>query len=191
MSRVAVNSPRLSITTLMVVVAIIALDIAALRALFAHNPMLPIGLCLIGIALHVGLFQLARSRDKARAFWTGFIACGLVSAMSFAWGMLFPRFVDLARTGAPLRTPSSAMGQLWMLYAEHVAIGLDSLPFLSRFLRRMRPGSITNWGLLAVIWSLPQFLVALIGGVLARLLYRPRGRTVAAGEPATLLSERA
>src|SRR5262249_37389268 len=76
--RDAMKLPRVSIARLMVIVAIIALNIAATRAFMRWEWS---GLFLIGLALQVGLLGLIRCRIGSRAFWWGFEAFGLASAL--------------------------------------------------------------------------------------------------------------
>ena len=65
---------RRSLAWMMAVVAIVAADLAALRATL---PIIPNpGLVVMVLVLEVGLFRWASRQGEARAFWVGFEASG-------------------------------------------------------------------------------------------------------------------
>ena len=67
---------RRSLARTMALVAVIAADLAALRACL---PMIPNpGLVLMVLVLEVGLFRVSSRRGEARAFWIGFEVSGWV-----------------------------------------------------------------------------------------------------------------
>jgi hypothetical protein len=171
--RDAVKLPRVSIARMMVLVGVVAVDIAATRSLFAYNSEMLIGVALGVIALQIGLFRLIRGQGRARVFWSGFIAAGLMAMMTFVWAMMFPEILGLTSTGALVRTPGSTLYTVWHGYssfvAEHVIMPLLYDP-------RINPGidgdSILGGlfiaGIRSVVWFLPQLLMAVVGGLLAR-----------------------
>ena len=70
----------------MAVIALIAADFAALRAILPRIPN-P-GLVIMILVLEVGLFRLASQRGSARRFWLGFEIAGwtyVITCEVFAW----------------------------------------------------------------------------------------------------------
>ena len=70
----------------MAVIAFIAADFAALRAIFPRMPN-P-GLVIMILVLEVGLFRMVSQRGVARMFWLGFEVAGwayVITAEVFAW----------------------------------------------------------------------------------------------------------
>jgi hypothetical protein len=161
-----VKLPRLSIAKMMIFVVVIALDFAIIRALAAYNPFLPVAVALIGFALQAGVFVRFHSQGRRRAFLTGFLAFGTMAMTTAIWAIVFAPNIGIAHdpsTGETITRiiPGSAMWSLWSGYVEFIATFLgehldvafdlmDILPFL--------------------IWSLPQFLIALSGGFLTGLI---------------------
>jgi hypothetical protein len=78
--------PRLTISKLTVVVAVVAVNLAAGRALLADEAML-YGVGLSGLTLQLASFRLLRCRGRSRAFWRGFVLAGAATLMSFTWGL--------------------------------------------------------------------------------------------------------
>jgi hypothetical protein len=142
--------PRISIARLMIIVAIVAADLAALLATLPAIPN-P-GLALMVVILEVGLLVAVARRGAARRFWVGFEAFGwsYVLACFFfnrtAWRLargLFEGYVLGAKVGTP--------GEMWQF--------------------------ILFSGCLQLVLSL---VVALAGGLLCRRLMRgvPNGGIV-------------
>src|SRR4051794_13140294 len=77
--------PRLSIRMLMIIVGVLALDFAAVRFLLDDNYGFLVAAVPSGLALHVGLLLIHRSRGRVRAFLIGFVASGLMAMMSLVW----------------------------------------------------------------------------------------------------------
>jgi hypothetical protein len=77
---------RCSLGWAMAVVAVIATDLAALRATLPRIPNF--GLVVMILVLEVGLFGQASRQGAARAFWIGFEVAGwayVVTCSVFAW----------------------------------------------------------------------------------------------------------
>jgi hypothetical protein len=122
--------PRRSLARTMAVIAIIAVDLAALRSTL---PMIPNpGLVVMVLVLEMGLFRAAYRRVEARAFWVGFEASGwlyVLASSAYARALwrssrsLFERMI----LGRPIGTPSE-MNQflLFALFAGvlQLAFGL-------------------------------------------------------------------
>jgi hypothetical protein len=165
--------PRFSIGWLMIVVGLIALNLSAGRVLLAIEPWLLIGVAPAGIALQWAAFRLIGSRGRARAFWAGFLAAGVLAAWSLVGAMLFRTSLNIAinrTTGqySTLTTPGSrAADQAWAAwkgYVDFVEDGLARLPSTAGILRR-HDASAAVAGV--VVAFLPQFGIALAGGGLA------------------------
>jgi hypothetical protein len=78
---------RFSIATLMVIVGVVALNLAALQFWSpSSEPSLFTGRVLMSIALQVGLFCLIRSRRTGhRTFWWGFVSFGLAALFTLIY----------------------------------------------------------------------------------------------------------
>jgi hypothetical protein len=169
--------PRFSIAELMTVVGIVALDVAASRALLEDNGLLG-GVAPMGLTLGIGAYWLIRCRGRVPSFWAGFLAFGAMAMMSFL-GAALSRPVDSIaidpKTGQAVVTtiPGSTIWSLWAGYGRFVFKALegltdsewiigdggdphghDGIPFITK----------------AFILSLPQLVFAVAGGVVARLL---------------------
>jgi multisubunit Na+/H+ antiporter MnhG subunit len=158
--------PRFSIARLMVVVGVIALNIAAVRALFSYGLEMFAGAALSGIVLQIGLFRFKRNRDGRRAFWAGFVVCGLMAMIVFISAMRFPDILRRTKTGTIIRTPGSS---LYLIcndgYANFVT---DQIGFISNSIL----GDAFYLGIRAIVWFLPQLLAAVAGGLLTSLIDR-------------------
>ncbi len=83
------NRSRVTISTLAAVVAVVAVNLAAGRALIADQTML-CGVGLLGLSLQVAFLQLLRCRERSRAFWRGFLLAGTATLVLFTWGLSRP-----------------------------------------------------------------------------------------------------
>jgi hypothetical protein len=111
----------------MAVIAIIAVDLAALRSTL---PMIPNpGLVVMVLVLEVGLFRAASRRAEARAFWVGFEASGwlyVLASSAYARALwrtsrsLFERMI----LGRPIGTPSEMNRALLFAGVLQLAFGL-------------------------------------------------------------------
>lgn len=101
--RNAVERAPITLARLMVIVGIIAVEIAGFRAVLHRSAELALGLAVTGFACQFGLFCAGRCSGRARAFWAGFVAIGLVMMATFAWGICFPE---------------SPMNDLWASYTH-------------------------------------------------------------------------
>jgi hypothetical protein len=85
----AMIAPRLTIAKLAVLVAVVAVDLAAGRALLAGETLL-FGVGLFGLSLQLAAFRFLWSRGRPRAFWLGFLLAGAATLASFLWGLPRP-----------------------------------------------------------------------------------------------------
>jgi hypothetical protein len=152
--KIPVKRAQLSLTTLLALVGLAALDFALARMAFLEYRHMTVGLCLIVLVVQWGTFGMILGPIQVRAFCAGFVAAGALAACSY---MIFRM------------CPDSWIAMAWACYARFVEYAIKHLPFLCH---RMRGG----WdnpifaGVIAVFAFLPQFGAALIGGVSASLL---------------------
>ena len=105
-------------------------------------------------ALQFGVFQAVRGRGRARGFWVGFVAFGFATMLSFVWSAAFRE-----------STPSL----LWIAYTKHANRFLNSVSHVWDFYNRTRIHPVLV-ATLALVWSVPQLVIALVGGLVARSL---------------------
>lgn len=145
---------QLSLTTLVVLIGALALDLAWLRMAFIEYRHLTIGLSLIALVVQLGAFAMIFGPTEIRAFCAGFVAFGALAASSY---IIFRQ------------CPESWIAMAWAFYARFVEYCIKHLPFLCHRVRG-------DWndpffaGVIAVFAFLPQLGAALIGGVSASLL---------------------
>ena len=83
--------------------------------------------------------------------------------MSFVYAMMVPRIVGYNRsTGRFSKLP----GPPWVSYDNYIFEKIDP-PLLSL---GVKPGSISIIAVEAVVWAIPQLLIAAAGGLLALLI---------------------
>ena len=156
---------RSAVARLMAWVAVVAANLAAARALPEdENRALLAGVAPMGLALQAGLFLAIRRRGRLRAFWLGFVACALGSLATFAFATIrVPQVKYRSQPGGRLLIFS---GPPWNGY-HHLAF--DSLNDWLMGLG-VRQGTDRLFVAEVVIYSLPQLLIGLAGGVAGLLL---------------------
>lgn len=142
------RTTRMSLAGLMIVVAVIALNVAAVRAALSSENrsilLLPYQCAPMALATQAGLYFAALARHRRRLFWLGFTASGIAAALSLVtW---FPGTANLWRS--------------YFLWVEGLYV---RSPEVSRFVAGHR-GLHSVVSLL--IYSVPQFVVAVAGGFL-------------------------
>ena len=152
--------PRITLARLMVVVGLIAVEIAVARSLYLLNVELALGLALMGLASQFGLLRAIRDRGSARAFWSGFVVTSLAAMGAFAWGACFE---------------DSGLFRLWDVYTGLADEVLAAIPHAPSFYDG--GGNDLAIGVAAAVaWFLPQFLASIIGGVSVALVARMKAR---------------
>lgn len=158
---------RFSVSRLMVLVGIIALNLAAARGLAASSEDLMVGVIPTVLVLQVALFCLIRTRGRRRAFWVGFLMAGLLAVLSLVGANQFSGSLALATdavTGGTRIVVYDAyfgckqMDAIWTAYVDTVVQWFPNLPVYP----------LVD----AVVLLIPQMLAALIGGLLAWLTKR-------------------
>jgi hypothetical protein len=167
-----VTFKRITIAKTMVIVAIVALNAAIARALWDRNPEVLIGVAITGLAVEWAFFCFMRGHHRSRAFWLGFALLGSVALGSFVVGMSVPReVVGTAVVAGKIRYLNvSSLSALWMRYATLVSDHLET--WLPRFGIGTDLGPVAVISIKAVIWSLPQLFLAIVGGSAVWLLSR-------------------
>lgn len=87
--REARKTPCVTVSHLVVLVAVVAVNLAVARSLPADEMRL-YGVGPMGLALQVAAFRLLRNRGRSRAFWAGFLVSGAAALASFVWGLARP-----------------------------------------------------------------------------------------------------
>jgi hypothetical protein len=151
---------RITLARLMIVVAVVGVDLAALILAWRHQDIeLIAGLAPTGFVCQVGLLFAVLRSGRWRAFWAGFVIFGCAMMATFAWGMYFTE---------------SAACDAWVWYMERgmeLSAGLPDSPFWS---------AVGGDREFAVILSLPQLAVACAGGLVFFLVAQVMRRFVRA-----------
>jgi hypothetical protein len=179
---------RVSLRALMVIVGLLAVDLAIVRAFWGSRHNVLSGIALMVLVLNAGILCLIRTRGLARTFWAGFLLAGLLAAASFAWAATYPKasatFLDQA-TARPVTIHSSGapLSDEWDNYLDFAEEQIESLP------DRWNPfvqGKVAEAVADAGIAFAPQLVVALAGGLLVWLLALvARGRSMGLTQPAS------
>jgi len=126
--------PRLHVRTVMLLVAVVAIDVTAIRAVFSKAMTFGVGLSAlintipIALALNFGLLSILRSRGRAQVFWVGFLVCGSTTMMSSAWAALTPAGSVHPTTGAPNKILHGST--MWLLWNSHFDFTVNCLKAL-------------------------------------------------------------
>ncbi len=175
--------PRLHVRTVMIVVAVVAIDFTAIRAVFSKAMTFGGGLSAlintipIGLALNFGLLRILRTRGRAQVFWVGFLVSGALTMMSSAWAALTPAGSVHPTDGTPnYILHGSTIWWLWNSYFDFTvnclkALGFDIRSFSPPSLDKPGIGFITIVGLMSFI---PQLVIALVGATVARSIIPSR-----------------
>jgi hypothetical protein len=182
---------RFSIAKLMIIVGVVALNLAAIQIWSpSSEPALFTGRFLMFIALQAGLFCLIRSRRAGyRTFWRGFLSFGLAAFITSV-------FIDLS--GALPIDFNPIDSYLFDAMDRYLAVTYDLLARLCMFIpdpylrSRLRTVSVVSENTFTChfvydcVSFLLQFFVALCGGALTSLTVRLFGKP-ATGSPDSYL----
>jgi hypothetical protein len=167
------NPNRLTVARMMRIVCLIAANFAAAQMLFPSYRQTLLGIMPAAVGLQVAILLRRRARGRARAFWTEFLLFGALALGSFVWAMTFPRSIGITTFRDPgtgkvitrtVVTPGSPMSRVWDSYGRFVNEQLERFDFFTDVLQS-RGGFL--YTILALIWLLPQWLIAALGGLLA------------------------
>ncbi len=157
--------PRFTISSLALLIGVVAVNLAVFRAVFPYGREATFEVVLAGVALQVAVFQTVRTRGRSRIFWVGFIVFGVLGVMTCVWPLYRPPTGYLSPLPAPNsfvfveQTPASYAWTLWFLYAHSV---------FSWF----RPLEASDVGC-ALVWFVPILSFSLAGGLLATMTHTP------------------
>jgi hypothetical protein len=150
--------PRFTIARVMAATAVFAVNAALLRAFLVQEMFY--GAIVAIVVLQAGVVALVRSRGRARGFWVGFEAFGVLAILALFSCELFP---EMAVARALMAYINFAIKLVASLLPAWVA---DEL--------------IDNHqnGLLVAVYALPELAAALLGGVLGACWvgFRSRGQ---------------
>ncbi len=142
---------------LMAAIALIAVEFAAFRFIMDYDSDILVFVALSGLVLQFGIFLAIRSRNRARAFWTGFVAFGAAAAFSFYYGLE----VDPAE---------STVAALWYEYLALVSEFTGITVLQSGFTISPSPPTayeiIVSQAEISIIFTLPQLIIGLVGGLM-------------------------
>lgn len=163
------STGRLSIARLMLVIAIIAINIAAARAILPDHIEILVGVALMWLGLQIALVRMFDQRGERQAFWAGFLVFGFLAISSYVWAMMFPSTLLVTPGGPVIETPGSPVYPIWNGY-----LGL-LISFLEGMVGRGADKvAVLALGLiLMIVWiALPQGVTAISGGFLFRRIFR-------------------
>jgi hypothetical protein len=149
--------PRLSIAKVMAGIVVVAINIAIGRAMYGSNTMLLFLVAPMGFACQLALLCWAAGPRGPRSFWAGFAASSL---------LMMPLSVWIFTSGAYRQE----IGALWMMIASAI------VPSAVRDNDRHVLGP-----LFMIAWTLPQLILAMVGGGLLRRLAGPVSKPARAG----------
>jgi hypothetical protein len=164
-----------SIGRLMVLVAVLAVNIGAMKALIPDRLDTLVGSALIWIVLQVALVRLIQGRD--RAFWGGVLAFGTLSLASYVWAMLTPASIGIAPNGSRVVVGGSPAFWVWDVYMRTA----------DRLIAPLTGRAGLGLGIVIVLFTawmfLPHAAIAVSGGLLCRWFFEGRARGEGLGAP--------
>jgi hypothetical protein len=163
---------RPTITRLMALIGLVAINSVVGRAVFfgPHFYLLFDSVIIIPV-LQFAIWRAIRSRDRKCAFWIGFVVLGTIAWVSFIVGELSPRGQRFAPQGTLYINFGSSMYEAWNGYADAVFARLTPLLANCQF-DPDGSGTFMFVAACALVWTVPQLAIALLGGHLFAGLYR-------------------
>jgi hypothetical protein len=175
-----IRLPHFRLSMLMMIVALVAVDFGAIRAIFIYEPIAGLGLLAliqtvpIGLALNYGLIRFVVTKDCSRAFWMGFFVCGIMAMSVIGWAVLTPPGWGPSPTGIPnkIRHESTT----WVVWNTYFVFVVKCLGFLNFDYRSIAPKSLDHLGIGFIAFAgffaiLPSITIALLGGLMARSIF--------------------
>lgn len=151
---------RLTLRLMMTVVAVISLNLAALRALIgSRRPDLAVGGWASLVVLEVGFYHVLADRDRSRVFWLGFIAGGLFAIIPILANIYIPQ--------SPLTAP-------WLVEDRLVHVPLEDMRNAIFQCQSPEVHRITGS---ALVWSEIPTVVILISGATGSIALEIHRRT--------------
>lgn len=156
--------PRVTITHLAVVVAVVAVNLAVGRNPLRDKQAFHFA-AVAAVAIQFGVYKLVRSR--ARIFWAGFVAGGALALTTIFW----THYLEPAPE--PL-SPRWVVWNAWEAYSMGSAAADTRLRKEFPFLPLPKIGLFWEVEVMLIIYF-PQLVIALTAGFLARLIFRRGG----------------
>jgi hypothetical protein len=168
-----VSLPRISIAKLLVVVAVVALNLAVVRAVRDHDREFSIfcGVPLGAVALTTAFLLLIRSRSSSRAFWAGFLAFSLLALAVYLEASLDPPTYQPSKPGGTgfdmvMTRPGSTM---WHVLDRYLSTVFQLLrPYVGDPFDQRTQSVLLR----CVVNYLPQGVVAATGGFACWIVVR-------------------
>ena len=149
---------QLTIARLMLAILVIGINAALIRAFFEW---MFTGVILLFFAMQLGFFLLSRSQGQARRFWVGFELAAIAVVLAMCWCGLF---VDSALNGCV---------DAYTVFALDTVV--ESPPISARVADSLLSLPPDSPLLDAAVLFAPEFVLALLGGLLAMMIgYGPR-----------------
>lgn len=171
--------PRVSVSWMLVLVAVVAVNLAVGRAF--SNSMWFCGAGLTVVALQAGGLRLIRSKGRVRLFWVGFVVTLSGALLSLGWVIPYLRLND--------PRPNSTLGQIvYQTWLSYLNFGFRVVrPIFRPWTAQNRSRSSQDFARClkwAVVFFLPQFAAAVAGGLLFRQIHRWLGTRQVHAPPA-------
>jgi hypothetical protein len=166
--------PRFGIGDLMVIAAVVAADVAAVRTVINRNEYFGPALhwleatMPIAIVLQCSVFWLRIDRRRSRVFWIAFLIAGLAGLGSVVWHLSDPptETTTFSTSGTSTQIYSGGpASRLWSPYLEAAYTALRQLGLMGADGSHWT-SDVTD----AVEFLLPQLLLALTIGLLAQAI---------------------
>ncbi|MFO0890018.1 MAG: hypothetical protein U0790_12875 [Isosphaeraceae bacterium] len=151
---------RLTLRRMMIVVGVISINLAALRALISsRRPDLSIGaLASLGV-LQVGLSQVLAGRGHPRAFWLGFIAGSVLAIIPML---------------ANIYTPQSFLAAPWLIEDRFIHVPLEDVRNALFQSQSRQVHLVTGSALLWTEFPAVVLLISVAAGRIALEIHRRR-----------------
>ncbi len=164
--------PHISLAMLMALIVLAAFNFALARCLLDVDGYILAAIVPGALTIQLATVQLIRTRHAFRAFWAGFIAGLILTAGLCVWGMFHDRhttsrFDPALGKRVVIRSPGPPMWPGWPSYRRHAYQIIVSSDWGRALMDRY---DLTSLSMYAVVMFLPQFLVALVTGLLALLI---------------------
>lgn len=163
------KSPGRSVGAVMAIIAVVAIDLVAVRSLFPSYLLVLVGTMPMGLAVQAGAVARMQTRRRWRKFWAGFVIWGSAAAVAVGVGLAFQdwwlnrllyRYIIASSDALRYFVPITGR-----LFHDRVYLTVQGIP--------LRLGALAEY---ALLYSLPQLLAACLGGWADSPARRPPGR---------------
>jgi hypothetical protein len=158
----SVKTPRVTVTQLVVLVAVVAVNLVVGRDIFARDVEAFYFSALTAVVIQFGVYNVVRGRGQGRMFWAGFVVGGSLALTSVFWILRYGNHAPETTTLGRI------LWNCWAGYLTLVHFALSRLPFALK--PDMPPHGIASAVMTSVVFFLPLLSVALAFGLLCRQL---------------------